>query len=253
MKQLTLGLCLISCISAFAAQNPVAYPTDKRIKMVAYSENNVVPVQGTVFTSTQIQFGANEYVLDVDGGDKEGWIATHHKNIPNMLFIKPTVQDSQSNMTVVTNKHVYYFAVQSTNKDNITPTYALKFIYPEDERKRLNDSLKTRKREKDAILSASKNPKRYNWDYAFNGDKTIMPAHVFDDGIFTYLELRPEQDVPAVFAIDNKKGEEALVNLSRQGNYLVIHRLAPQFTLRAGQHHVASIFNNHAIRAIKRG
>ncbi len=80
-----------------------------------------------------------------------------------------------------------------------------------------------------------------------------MPTHIFDDGVFTYLELREKQDVPAIFAIDNTKGEEALVNVSRQGNYLIIHRLAPQLSLRAGQFHVATIFNNRAIRQIKQG
>jgi type IV secretion system protein VirB9 len=253
MKKLIFGLCLVSSLNAFATQTPVAYPSDKRIKMVAYSENNVIPIEGAVFTTTQLQFGSDEYVLDVEGGDKEGWVVTYQKNIPNMLFIKPSVQDSQSNMTVVTNRHTYYFVVQSQPKSHATPTYALKFIYPEDERKRLNASLKHRKREQGSILSANKEPKRYNWNYAFHGDKTIMPTHVFDDGVFTYLELRPGQDVPAVFAVDNKKGEEALVNLNRQGNYVVIHRLAPQLTLRAGKNHVASIFNNHAIQTIKRG
>lgn len=252
MKSTILCFLLLACLNVFAAQTPIAYPTDKRIKMVAYSENNVVPIQGAVFTTTQIQFGSNEYVLDVEGGDKEGWVVSYQKNLPNMLFIKPSVLDSQSNMTVVTNRHTYYFAIQSQPKGG-SPTYALKFVYPEDERKRLNASLKTRKREQEAILSAGKHPKRYNWDYAFNGDKSIMPAHVFDDGVFTYLELRHGQDVPAVFAVDNKKGEEALVNLSRHGNYLVIHRVVPQLTLRAGKNHVASIFNNCAIRAIKRG
>ena len=253
MKRLTLGFCLLASLSAYATQTPVAYPSDNRIKMVAYSENNVIPIQGAVFTTTQLQFGSDEYVLDVEGGDKDGWVVTYQKNIPNMLFIKPSVQDSTSNMTVVTNRHTYYFVVQSHPNERAKPTYALKFIYPEDERKRLNASLNKRKREQGTILSASKEPKRYNWNYAFHGDKTIMPTHVFDDGVFTYLELRPGQDVPAVFAVDNKQGQEALVNLNRQGNYVVIHRLAPQLTLRAGKNHVASIFNNRAIQSIQRG
>ncbi len=251
MKQLTLGFCLLASINAYATQTPIAYPSDNRIKMVAYSENNVVPIDGAVFTTTQLQFGPDEYVLDVEGGDREGWVVTYQKNIPNMLFIKPSVHDSKSNMTVVTNRHTYYFVVQTTT--DASPTYALKFVYPEEARKQLKVSLTTRKREERSILSSNKEPKHYNWNYAFHGDKTIMPMHVFDDGVFTYLELRPGQDVPAVFAVDNKQGKEALVNLNRQGNYVVIHRLAPQLTLRAGQHHVASIFNNRAIQALQRG
>lgn len=242
-------------LQSFAEQRPINYPNDQRIKMVAYSENNVVPIEGTVFTSTQVQFAPNEMVLDVEGGDKEGWTVTYQKNIPNMLFIKPSLLDSRSNMTVVTNRHTYYFSVKSNHdiKDNRHTTYALKFVYPEEDRKRLKAKLQLQKQDHQAILSASKHPKSYNWDYAYHGDKSIMPAHVFDDGRFTYLELRPNQEVPAVFSIDNSKGEEALVNLNRQGNYLVIHRVSPQLTLRSGKYHVASLFNNPAIHAIKRG
>lgn len=255
MKKLLALVMVLTGVSSFATQTPLSFPQDKRIKRVAFSENNVIPIYGHPFTSTQILFGPDESVLDVEGGDSEGWMATYHKNVPNMLFIKPSVLDSRSNMTVVTNKHTYYFSVASSKSlaDKSPRTYAIKFIYPEDERLKLKATLSRRAKEKAAILSAKKNPKSYNWDYAFNGDKTIMPAHVFDDGTFTYLELRANQDVPAVFAIDNNKGEEALVNVSRQGQYLVIHRLAPQLSLRAGKHHVASIFNNRMIRAIKRG
>ena len=255
MKLIAATCAMALTINAYSQQTPISYPSDKRIKMVAFSDNNVVPIKGAFFNSTQIQFSADEMILNVDGGDTKGWEATYHENLPNMLFIKPTMPDSDSNMTVVTNKHTYYFSLRSDNNLNqaANRTYAIKFVYPQDNRRRLNQKLQLRKREKEAILSHNKNPKRYNWNYSFNGDKTIMPAHIFDDGVFTYLELRVNQDVPAVFAIDNKKGEEALVNVSRQGDYLIIHRLAPQLTLRAGKNHVASIFNNRSIRQIKRG
>lgn len=255
MKTLTFILIAAICLPSFAKQTPISYPSDKRIKRVAYSDNNVVPIDGTVFTTTQIEFSAEEYVLDVEGGDKEGWVVTYQNNLPNMLFIKPSSLDSHSNMTVVTNRHTYYFSVNSPHdlNDAHTPTYALKFVYPSDERKKLNQRLKFKKRQKTALFNAAKHPKAYNWDYAFHGDKSIMPAHVFDDGRFTYLELRPNQEVPAVFSIDNRQGEEALVNFNRRGHYLVIHRVSPQLTLRSGKYHVASIFNNRAIHTIKRG
>lgn len=255
MKKTAILLMALFSVSGFAMQKPISYPEDSRIKMVAFSENNVVPINGEVFTSTQLLFGSDEFVLDVEGGDKDGWLVTHQKNIPNMLFIKPTAFNSHSNMTVVTNKHTYYFSIQSNGEsDNKSErTYAVKFVYPEDERRRLNAELKLKKREKEALINHKKKPKDYNWHYSFNGDRTIMPAHVFDDGVFTYLELREGQEVPAIFSIDNKQGEEAIVNFSRQENYLVIHRLSPQLTLRSGKHHVASIFNDKLISKIKRG
>ena len=78
-----------------------------------------------------------------------------------------------------------------------------------------------------------------------------MPVHVFDDGQFTYLQLRLGQTVPAVFAVDNAAGQESVVNTRTEGDYLVIQQLAPQFTLRQGEFHVASIFNNAMVKKIR--
>ena len=91
-------------------------------------------------------------------------------------------------------------------------------------------------------------PSAYHWDYSFHGSTSIMPLHVFDDGRFTYFQLRPNQALPAIFAVDSKSAEESVVNFRQEGRYLVVHRLAPQFTLRLGKHRVASIFNNRFIR-----
>lgn len=255
MRKIIFTITMLASLTVLAAQKPVSFPADARIKRVAFSANNVVPVYGTAFTSTQIQFAPDEIVLDVEGGDTEGWVVTVQDNLNNMIFIKPTVLDSHSNITVITNKRNYYFDVSSAKslQARNNQTYAIKFVYPDDARKSLQSKLSLRKQEKDSIINHKNNPKSYNWDYAFSGDKSIMPAHIFDDGTFTYLELRNNQDIPAVFMVDNKNGEESLVNVSRQGQYLVIHRLAPQFTLRAGQAHVASIFNNRVINNKRKG
>lgn len=240
---------------SFAAITPQPFSGDKRITRVAYQDNNVIPIKGQTFTSTQIVFGANERILDVEGGDRDGWIVTYQKNLPNMLFIKPTILGSNSNITVVTTRHTYYFHVLSNAHLNghEKATYAIKFFYPEDTRQQLKATLEAQRRHKAATLHASKHPKTYNWNYSFNGARDIMPVHVFDDGVFTYFEMRPNQPMPAVFIVDNKQGEEAVVNMRRQGDLLVVQRTAPQFTLRMGKGQVASIFNNTEISRIKGG
>jgi len=258
MKKLIITALMTSLFisNAFAKQRPVPFPSDGRIKMVAYQENNVVPVNGITFTSTQIIFAKDEYVIDVEGGDTAGWMVTNPKNLPNMIFIKPTILGSDSNMTVVTNKHNYYFHIKS-NKELTSnarrQTYAIKFMYPEDDRKQLNARLKSEAKRKQAILNHKREPKSYNWDYSFSGSKRIMPLHVFDDGTFTYFELRKNQPVPAVFIVDNKQGHESVVNTRQEGDYLVVQRTAPQFTLRNGTKFVASVFNQHEIANIKQG
>ena len=110
MKKIILSLSLVTIMSTIYAQNnPTALPTDIRIKKVLFQENNVVPIHGMTFTTTQIQFGGNERVLDIEGGDSTAWMVTYHQELPNMLFVKPTIFNSSTNMTVITNQHSYYF------------------------------------------------------------------------------------------------------------------------------------------------
>lgn len=91
-----------------------------------------------------------------------------------------------------------------------------------------------------------------NWQYEFAGQARLRPQQVFDDGRFTYLKFSDQQAMPAVFAVDNRDGREALVNTRRKGNFLVIQRLSPQLTLRLGNE-VASVFNTAAIQHLREG
>jgi type IV secretion system protein VirB9 len=154
-------------------------------------------------------------------------------------------------MTIVTNKHNYYFHVTSNSaltRDKSQQTYTLKFNYPDEARARTQAENKARAQA--AAINNPKPPVIRNADYRFSGNKQIMPLHVFDDGRFTYFELRKNQPAPAIFAVDNKQGKESMVNTRRQGNYLVVQRIAPQFTLRNGGI-VASVFNSQEIINIK--
>lgn len=252
-----MSLCMPSLTMAEIMPKPVI--TDSRVKQVEYQKNNVVTIIGQAFVVTQIIFGNDEIILDVHGGDEAGWITNIDKNLASILYIKPTLFDSNTNMVVVTSdsqneRRIYHFHLLMGNKvndNNKEVTYAIEFLYPDKEKAKLEATLNYLQRQKDTILNASKQPADYYWDYSFHGDKNIMPIHVFDDGQFTYMQLRPHQTVPAVFAVDNAAGKESVVNTRTEGDYLVIQQLAPQFTLRQGEYHVASIFNNAMIKKIR--
>ena len=110
---LTTCLWLTPLTASYAQTNPKPYPVDKRILRVDYEDNNVTALQGKTFTATQITFSDHEEVLDVEGGDSAAWMVTYHTQLPNMVFIKPTLLGSESNLTIVTNKHSYYFHLAS--------------------------------------------------------------------------------------------------------------------------------------------
>lgn len=255
---MTLSLLVVGSV-ALAEQTPRGMLTDQRIKVVPFRTNEVVPINGTTFTSTQIVFSQLEQIVDITGGDAAAWTTNVDKGLPNTLNIKPTVFGSNTNLTVVTRDHEgqrknYYFHLMSNTslEDKINTTYAVHFTYPEDERRRLQAKLAYEREQQASLVNQHKTPKDYNWDFSFSGDRRIMPLHVYDDGKFTYLQLREEQDIPAIFAVDNQKGEEAVVNFRREGNILIILQRPPQLTLRAGKYCVASIFNNQVINKIRK-
>ncbi len=258
MKKTVLTLLTLSTVllagQAMATQQPVKLASDSRIEVASYSPTNVVPINGTTFTTTQVTFGKDEFIEDVQNGDSAAWMVSINKGLPNMLFLKPTAYNSKTNMVVVTNKHTYYFTLASNAEgkgSTAKATYALHFIYPVERQARLAKALHFKRQQKQADLSHFKNPKAMNWDYSFNGDKSIMPLHVFDDGKFTYLQLRPNQPVPALFVVTSPNGKESVVNYRQRGQTMVIQRTAPQFTLRQGKDHVASIFNNRLIAKLR--
>lgn len=250
---MTINKILISAIfgcsiitQAVAVDLPQPQSTDRRINVVNYMPDNVVPIHGQTFVTTQIQFGKDEIIENVQNGDTAAWEASINQNLPYMMFIKPTAFDSNTNMTVVTNKHTYYFSLTSNKKGavNAKVNYALKFIYPHQRLAAQLQAFTDQQKADQAVLNAKRHPNDYNWNYSFSGDTMIAPLHVFDDGKFTYFQLQHNQPIPAIFMVNNRQGQEQLVNYRQEGHYLIVERTAPQFTLRLGQHHVTSVFNN---------
>ena len=254
-----LGL-MVSAPWGLAEQAPRALAKDGRIRQVNYDANNVVPIQGTPLINTQVIFGDDETIVNVQNGDASAWQMTVDKNLPNVLNLKPTLLGSHTNLEVITldsnqTRRYYRFVLDSPKrvKTKRLPTFAVRFSYPKRAHLQRQLQHQFQRLAKHSILDAPKNPAHYNWDYSFHGSRRIMPAHVFDDGRFTYLQLRPNQPVPAVFAVNNANGDESVVNYRRKGNYLVIQTTAPQLTLRNGQSQVASLFNDRLIARIQQG
>lgn len=248
MKKIVMGTAtLLFATGLYAQNNPVSFPTDSRIKRVVYQDNNVVPIHGMTFTTTQIQFSEKEEVLNIEGGDSTAWMVTYHPELSNTVFVKPTILDSNTNLTVITNQHAYYFHLTSNKKLERNPaqqTYAVKFVYQP-----AKNSSKPIAKQPQPTVNPLVHPKALNTAYRFSGSPQLVPLHVFDDGKFTYFELSPSGAVPAIFAVDDQSGKESTVNTRREGKYLVVLRVAPQFTLRQGRI-ATSVFNTQEINRL---
>jgi type IV secretion system protein VirB9 len=69
----------------------------------------------------------------------------------------------------------------------------------------------------------------------------IVPTAVFDDGVFTYLRLPGNREIPAVFHVA-ADGQETLTNTRMESDLLVVDRVSRTMRLRLGDQ-VISVIN----------
>ena len=199
----------------------------------------MVSIVGSQLIQTVIQFADDETITGVENGDAVGWSISINKTRPNLLFIKPIIDDSDTNMTVITDQHIYQFHLsmhpkETANDSNVT--YSIRFKYPETIKKELAAAWEAKDRlKKSLVTDYPVNPLSWNWSYSYSKRcaRDLVPIRAFDDGRFTYFQFSPNTEIPAIFVVDGA-GNEALANWRMEGQYVVIERIARQFSLRNG-------------------
>ena len=204
-----------------AAKVPHSLVTDNRVKQVPYDPNQVYEVVGTYGYQTSIEFASDETVKVVTLGDSIAWQTVPYQN---RLFLKPVEPNAATNLTVITDKRTYYFKLSSA-RNRAYMTFLVRFIYP-------NANLPANKEGNLKRPSNALDPAKINLDYGTSGNKKAIALNrVFDDGQFTYFLFDQDADIPSVYLV-GPDGTESLVNIRREGPYLVVERTASLFTLR---------------------
>jgi type IV secretion system protein VirB9 len=228
-KRLVMLLLLLVPMLATAESVPHNGRYDDRIKSVDYNPANVVRIVGHYGYSTDIEFAPGEHVKTIALGDSLAWdVAPSGSH----LFVKPREDDAVTNATVVTNKHVYQFALDARHVSGVTGPrsagmyFVVRFRYPQNAEARAQQA---------SLLAQLDSPtKPVNWDYYACGARALWPSQVYDDGRFTYLRFPNAQAIPAVFII-NADGTESLVNGEMQGDEYVVQATARRLVLRRGK------------------
>ena len=243
MRGLVLALAAILAFggAALAESAPAPVPADRRIRTVTFKKDEVVLLLGTMGVSTMIVFGEGEHIATVALGDSQSWQAVPDAS-KQYLYIKPIERYAITNMNVVTSKRIYNFVLKSVPPGSASVVYKVRFRY-------LDDA------EDAALLSKAKdiaaNPNRkfaegradkVNLAYGFKGSAENKPDGMFDDGVKTYFRF--SGDAPAIFEV-LPGGDETLINYHREGEVLVVDKVAAQWTLRAGDE-ATCVFNLNA-------
>ena len=223
---------------AHAVQTSRPLPGDSRFHVITYNPNAVHRYKGFYEYQASILFGEGEEVKTISMGNPSGW-----QMVPagQRLFLKPVAdypEDAVTNMLLITNKRTYHFileAAEATDINDPNLVWQTNFIYPDE------NAGVVQVNNKNAEPDFSE-PGKYNFNYSISGSDFSAPIRIFDDGEFTFFQF-PENsaNVPAFFLVD-KEGREALINYRVEGKYIVIERIASQFTLRHGNE-VTCVFN----------
>ena len=224
----------------FAAQMPRFLGSEKKFRSYIYNPNDVYRYIGHYTYQGFIEFEQDELVNTISMGDPTLWLFEH---IGNRLFLKPVGEDnSETNMTVITNKKVYHFELMAKEANGITDEdliFVIRFLYPDDKDKNIVQFPRSAPSDIPDLRDLSK----YNFAYQYTGEKVIAPVKVFDNGEFTYFKFSAKNaELPAIFSVD-ANGYESLVNFRSAGDYIIVEKVASQFTLRNGSD-IVCVYNS---------
>ena len=230
------GLLIAASLVALAQP---ALAADDRLIQHMYAENEVVRIDGRTGVQATITFGEGEAIENVAVGDSASWQITPNKRA-DVLFVKPIEAGARTNMTVVTDRHTYFFDLVASPKAK--PVYLLRFTY-RDAPKRPGavggPALAALTPGEQAVLAGAAgemptDPAALNFAFRTKGDARILPARMYDDGNATYLLWGEKAQVPAIL-IQNEKGEEGPVNYTVRGRTIVLEDVPRTILLRSGK------------------
>lgn len=223
-----LLICLLSVTYApfaFAELLPKRGANDGRIRTVYYNQANVVAIDAALGVSTMIVLGENEKVETVAVGDSISWKIEPNKK-GNVIFVKPIEKGAETNMNIVSDKRIYSFILRTPTQKASDHTFMVKFTYGDEDSGLLETARQLASTPNLENLIAG----QMNKNYGFRGDREIKPMIAFDDGVKTWFQFTGP--IPAIFAIES--GKETLVNHRREGQYIVVDRVARQWVIRKG-------------------
>lgn len=266
---LFLGALLVAAmpVLAQAEQIPTSGSYDSRMRYVAYNPGQVVHLSTIVGATLVVSFGATETVVAVAETD-----TIHLAAVPkgNYLFLKPSAALPLQPVIVLTqckdgSLRRYVFEIEtvpdsSTGNGADGVFFSVQFTYPGDEAaaeaaKAAASAARTAQLNVIALANAQQvaatsildaqrtNPYigPRNYKYVAQGDKSLTPITIWDNGYSTVLQFPGNERIPSIFVID-PDGKEATAAYSVNGSTVQVGETAREFRLRDGNT-VLNVYN----------
>ena len=253
-------LCASALVSsAWAEEYPIPGRQDARMRYLAYDPNQVVHLSTAVGATLVVGFGPKEMVTAVAVTDSKDL-----KAMPkgNFLFFKSQEALALQPVIVLTSTEGgemrrYVFEITTVPAQSLAVNapgiyYSVQFTYPADEavRQRAQAEAQAAKEQAEAqaraaqlqLQAAHHQMERQardplsgdrNWHYVAQGNRSLLPLEVFDNGYSTVFRFPGNVRIPSVFVI-NPDGKEATPNYAVKGDLVQVEAVARGWRLRDG-------------------
>lgn len=267
MKRISLSAVALAVL--FASSHAVAVtpkedsPYDYRIKSVVYNAEDTVVLNAVLGIQIHITVGKDEKYQTHAFGDTKAWQFSHSGN---NYFIRPTADLSDTNLTIITDKHTYnillhfigHYMKKQPDGTMVSAfinnpwtmkqaTIELNYQYPEEAVAAAKAAVAKEDLQKAMDRKDTSGP--HNIDYQMSADpasSSIAPVNVWDDFRFTYFKFPANAELPTLFEIGSD-GKESTVNTHIEGpehNIIVAETTAKQWRIRYGLKKVVGVVND---------
>lgn len=249
---MTLAWLLFFAVGVRAEDTPTAGKLDPRMRSLAYDPNQVVRLSTAVGATLVIRFGSSETVTAVAVSNSKDLAALPRGNY---LFFKASQILPSQPVIVLTasdagmRRYVFSISTKAMSRlDQEQPDlyYSVQFSYPDDEaaarRKEAEQKAATRRRRAEVeyqqrtlevLKRPAADPASDNWHYVAQGDRSLLPIEVFDNGFTTVFRFPGNVRIPSIYTI-NPDGKEATANYSVKRDYLEVPVVSREWRLRDG-------------------
>lgn len=216
-----------------ASVKPMASTNDAHFQTIKYHPEQVVQLMVSQGYELTIAFASGEQIDNIAIGDASSWQVTPNKR-GDYLFIKLIGNGLNStNLTVITSMRTYIFMLTPAYGGENELPFLVKFEYPN------QDSDKSQNSDNAKRVAPAKK-------YKLSGNNMLKPIIIYDDGLQTFIEFSPKQDMPAIYSLDESGNTSLIDGKIRDGKY-VIDSINRRLLFRLGNKTAT------AIRVVARG
>lgn len=226
LRPSTFAAALLASVAALPVQAETAPQSgshDPRVTYATYHEGQVYRIMTRLRTVTLVELGDGERIQSIAIGDLESFKIDKLER-PNLFIIKPVVAGAATNLTVETQKHIYFLQLAESGRG--TPAYSVKFTVPGSGRS--------------AAPEPEIPPDQPMTYRVLKKGKTLpafAPIGIADDGRKTTFLIPAGAPMPTIFRAD-AKGREYSVNASVRGTRITVSSRSERWVLRYGEEYV---------------